>query len=108
MDVLYTDLTEVPGKYTNVVPVPVPKPGDFCKGKPVPRVLCHGRTELKQVPGTGIRTSYVQNLHKFRVRVTPGYGSVRTLQNTTFSLNRSLYGTLTELCTYSTDHNLFT
>ncbi|CAM9878092.1 unnamed protein product [Laminaria digitata] len=45
----HTELTEVPGRYTNVVPVPVPAPGYFYKGIPVLRVLCHGRTELTEV-----------------------------------------------------------
>ena len=49
------ELTEVPGRYTNVVPVP--------------RVLWHGRTELTEVSGTGM--DVVQNLQKFRVRVIP-------------------------------------
>ena len=35
-----TELTEVPGRYTNVAPVP--------------RVLRHGRTELAEVSGTGM------------------------------------------------------
>ena len=34
------ELTEVPGRYTIVVPVP--------------RVLCHSLTELTEVPGTGV------------------------------------------------------
>ena len=33
-------------------------------------VLCHGRTELAEVPGTG--NSVIQNLQMFRVRVIPG------------------------------------
>ena len=40
----------------------------FLQGLPVPRVLCHGRTELTQVPGTGMNV--VQNLQQFRARVT--------------------------------------
>ena len=43
------ELTKVPGRYANVVPVPVPAPDYFYKGIPVPRVLCHGHTELKEV-----------------------------------------------------------
>ena len=48
-------LTEVTCRYTNVVLVPVPAPGyfHFYKGIPLPRVLCHGRTALKRVAGTG-------------------------------------------------------
>ena len=49
---MLTKVTEVPGRYTDVVPVPVPAPGYCEKGILVPRVLCHGRTELTQVPGT--------------------------------------------------------
>ena len=48
-----TELTEVPGRYKNAVPVP--------------RVLWHWCTELTEVPGTGMNV--VQNLQKFRVRV---------------------------------------
>ena len=65
---------------------------------PYPGYWWLGRTELPQVPGTGMNV--VQNLQKFRVRVRmsyrtyrsslqgntlgkyPGFGSVRTLQNT--------------------------
>ena len=42
------ELTEVPGRYENAVPVP--------------RVLWHGRTELTEVPGTGIKA--INNLQK--------------------------------------------
>ena len=57
-----TELTQVAGRYTNVVQltvvtvaVPAPAPGSFSKGIPVPRLLCHGRTrtELEQVPAGG-------------------------------------------------------
>ena len=48
-----TELTKVPGRYKNAVPVP--------------RVWWHERTELTEVPGTGINVA--QNLQKFRVRV---------------------------------------
>ena len=48
-----TELTEVPGRYKNAVPVP--------------RVLWHGRTDLTEVPGTGMNV--VQNSQKFFVRV---------------------------------------
>ena len=54
-----TELTEVPGRYTTVVPVP--------------RVLWHGLTELKQCSGTG--TNIVQNSLKLRER----YGSLTEL-----------------------------
>ena len=82
-----TELTEVPGEYKNAVTL-----------YPYPGYLWNGRTELTKVPGTGMNV--VQNLQKFRVRVCmpyrtylsslsvdtwgkyPGYGSVRTLQNT--------------------------
>ena len=45
-----TELTEVPGRYTTVVPVP--------------RVLWHGLTGLTEVPGRGMNV--VQNLQEFR------------------------------------------
>ena len=48
-----TELTELPGRYENAVPVP--------------RVLWHGRTDLTEVPGTGMNV--VQNSQKFFVRV---------------------------------------
>ena len=48
-----TELTEVPGRYENAVPVP--------------RVLWHGRTDLTEVSGTGMNV--VQNSQKFFVRV---------------------------------------
>ena len=48
-----TELTEVPGKSNNAVPVP--------------RVLLHGRTGLTEVPGTGMNV--VQDSQKFIVRV---------------------------------------
>ena len=48
-----TELTEVPRRYKNAVPVP--------------QVLWHGRTDLTEVPGTGM--NIVQNSQKFRVRV---------------------------------------
>ena len=71
-----TELTQVSGRYTNVVPVPVPA-HYFYEGIPVPRVLCHGRTELTEVPGTGMNV--VHNLHKFRVRAnTPDMVRYRT------------------------------
>ena len=95
----FADLTEVPGRCTNVVPVLVPTLGYFYKGIPVPReLLCHGRTELTEVPGKGMNV--VENLQKFRVRY-PRYGSLRTLQNTTFSLTEfpdtGMYRRYTEL-----------
>ena len=69
---LRVELTEVPGRYKNAVPVP--------------RVLWHGRTDLTEVPGTGMNVDEcrtltevlctgmddVQNSQKFRVRVIPG------------------------------------
>ena len=55
-----------PARYTNVVSVHVPAPGYCYMGIPVPRVSCHGHTELK-VPGTGMNV--VQNLRKFGMRV---------------------------------------
>ena len=48
-----TELTEVPGRCKNAVPVP--------------RVLWHGRTDLIQIPGTAMKV--VQNSQKFIVRV---------------------------------------
>ena len=42
----------------------------------LPRVLCHGRTDLTQVLGTGINV--VQYLQKFRVRVSKSYRSHRS------------------------------
>ena len=62
--------SEVPGRYTNVAPVPAPAPGYFQKGIPVPRVLCHGHTELAEAPGKGMIV--IQNLQEFR------YGYVNT------------------------------
>ena len=59
----------VRGRYTNVAPVPAPAPGYFFKGIPVPRVLCHGRTELAQAPGTGINV-----IHNLLAEV-PGTGN---------------------------------
>ena len=55
-----TELVEVPGRYTIVLPVRVT----------VPRVLCHGRTEVTDVTGTGMN-DLVQNMQKFRVRLIP-------------------------------------
>ena len=43
---------------------PLP-PGCFYKGIPVPRILCHGRTKLKKVSGTGM--NLLQNPQKFQV-----------------------------------------
>ena len=48
-----TELTEVPARYINAVPVP--------------RVLWHGCTDLTEVPGMGMNV--VQNSQKFSVRV---------------------------------------
>ena len=52
------------------------------------RVQCHGRTELTEVSGTGMNV--VQNFQKLRYAYYqgkyPGYGSVRTLQNSTLSI----------------------
>ena len=48
-----TELTEVPGKHKNAVPVP--------------QVLWHWRTELTEVPGTGMNV--LQNSQKSRLRV---------------------------------------
>ena len=64
-----TELTEYPGMYTNVIPVPVHvlAPRYFYKGIPVARVLCHGRNDLTEVAGMCMNA--VQMLQKFRVRV---------------------------------------
>ena len=94
----YFKNSEVLGRYTNVEPVPVPSPGSFYKGIPVPRRLCHGRTELTEVPGTGMNVveltqipgagMNVQKLHNFRVRVWMSgriyrrFGTGNTRQNT--------------------------
>ena len=56
------DLTEVPGRYTNAVPVP--------------RVLWHGRTDLTEVPGTGMNV--VHSSQKFFVRVWMLYRTHRS------------------------------
>ena len=64
-----TEVTEVPGRYKKVVPVP--------------RVLWHGRTDLSEVPGTGMNV--VHKSQKFLVRVwilyriteVPGRGNTR-------------------------------
>ena len=74
-----TELTEVPGRYTNVVPVPVPVPGYFYKGTPVPRVLSHGHTELTEVSGTGMN---VKNSQNFRVGVWMLYKTHRSVPGT--------------------------
>ena len=49
-----TELTKVPGRYKNAVPVP--------------RVLRHGRTDLTEGPGTGMNVVQ-KNSQKFFVRV---------------------------------------
>ena len=53
--------------------------GYYNKGIPVPRVLCHGLTEVTEVPGKGIGilqnlqkspstgTEVLQNFQKFRI-----------------------------------------
>ena len=63
------------------MPVPVPAPGYFDNGVDVPPVLCHGRKELTDVPGTGMGSltdvtdvpgtgiEVLQNSQKSRVRV---------------------------------------
>ena len=58
-----TEPAKVPGRYDTKV-VPVPASGYFYKGIPVPRVLCYGRTELTEVPGTGMNV--VHNFQSFR------------------------------------------
>ena len=85
--------------YTNAVPIPLPAPGYFYKGIPVPWVLSHGRSELNEKSGYGYecRTELteVPGTGKY-----PGYGFGRTLQNTAFSLadpGTGIYGSLTEL-----------
>ena len=55
-------ITEVPGRYKNAVPVPL--------------VLWHGRTDLTEVPGTGMNV--VQNSQKFFVRVWMLYRTHRS------------------------------
>ena len=57
-----TELTEVPGRYKNAVPVPL--------------VLWHGRTDLTEVPGTGMYV--VQNSQEFFVRVWVLYRTHRS------------------------------
>ena len=66
------EFTEVPGRYTNVVRVP--------------RVLWHGRTELKEVSATDMNV--VQNRTWVPVRIAPG------------KMPRAGF------CTYPTKHNL--
>ena len=56
-----TELTEVPGRYKNAVPVP--------------RVLWHGRADLTEIARTGM--TVVQNSHKFFVRIWMLYVSHR-------------------------------
>ena len=51
-------------------------------GTPVHRVLCHGRTELTQVPGTGVNECRTFGTGKISGNY-PGYAYVRTTQNTT-------------------------
>ena len=57
-----TQLTEVPRRYENVVPVP--------------RVLCHGRTDVTEVPGTGMNV--VQNSPTFFARAWMLYKTHRS------------------------------
>ena len=57
-----TELTEVPSRYKNAVPVP--------------RVLCHGRTDLTEVSGTGMNVA--QNSQKFVVWVWMLYRAHRS------------------------------
>ena len=93
-----TELAERPGRYTNVVPVR--------------RVLWHGRTELSEVSGTGMKVVY--NSQKLRVRIWKFY---RTYRSSGYG-----YGSSTELsevpvrvmpgkiprvsfCVYPTEHN---
>ena len=66
------EITEVPGRCTNVVYACTrTRSRVFLKWHiPVPRVLYHGRTELTEVPGTGMKL--VPNLQAFRVRVPLG------------------------------------
>ena len=81
------ELTEVSsvGTYTNVVPVCEPAPGYFCQGIPVPRVLCHGRTELTEVAGTGMNVTGVLEVRG--AGNIPGMVLyVRYVHTTTFSL----------------------
>ena len=61
-----TEITEVPGRYENAVPVP--------------RVLWHGRTDLTEVPGTGMNV--IQNSKKFFVRVWMLYRTHRSSAGT--------------------------
>ena len=58
----HIELTEVPGRYKNVVPIP--------------RVCWHGRTELTEVPGTGMDVQH--NLQAFLVRVWVLYSTHRS------------------------------
>ena len=66
-------LTEVPGRHTNVAAVPAP--AYFEKGIPVPRGMCHGRTQLTAFPHAGINVPRTE-LTEVPVRVpgkfTPG------------------------------------
>ena len=55
-------LKKVPGRYMNAVPVPAP--GYVENGIPVPRVQCHGRTEVTEIPGVGVNVMHF--LQKFR------------------------------------------
>ena len=57
-----TELTEVPGRYKNAVPVL--------------RVLWNGRTDLTKLPGTGLNV--VQNSQKFFVQVWMLYRTHRS------------------------------
>ena len=78
-----TELTEVLGRYTNIVPVP--------------RVLWHLRVQLTEVSGTGMNV--VQNSQKFRVRVWKSYrpysssGTGNTRANTPVMVLYVPYGT---------------
>ena len=64
-------LTEVPGRYTNAVPVPYPHPIIFTRAYPYPGYCATGILNLKK-----LRYGYYPGKYL-------GYGSARTLQNTT-------------------------
>ena len=80
-----TELTDVPGRYKNAVPVPRVF---MARAYRDDRSFGHryeSRTELTEVPGTGMNV--LHNLQTFFVGNTQGkypvYGSAHTLQNTT-------------------------
>ena len=99
-------LTEVPGGYTNVVPVPAPAPGYFHKGIPYPGYCVTGVQNFQKFR-VRVRMNVVQNLQKFwygyYLENTPGmvldvpYRAQLWLANKSIFLHCSFYCRI--LCT---------